>query len=77
RAMMLLRDPITMESQRESARYPSRLSPKGSGSKQGLLGVVYENARVLSEEFDADGRILHVRGLPGGIARLHKILSAS
>ncbi|MGI4766056.1 MAG: hypothetical protein ACRYGP_13505, partial [Janthinobacterium lividum] len=24
----------TMESQRESARYPSRLSPKGSGSKE-------------------------------------------
>ena len=46
-------------------------------AKQGQLGVVYENARVLSEEFDADGRILHVRGLPGGIARLRKILSAS
>ncbi len=46
-------------------------------AKQGLLGVVYENARVLSEEFDADGRMLHVRGLPGGIARLRKILSAS
>ena len=26
---------------------------------------------------DPDGRILHVRGLPGGIARLRKILSAS
>ena len=46
-------------------------------ARQGLLGAVYENARVLSEEFDADGRILHVRGLPGGIARLRKILSAS
>ena len=46
-------------------------------AKQGMLGVVYENARVLSEEFGADGRTMHVRGLPGGIARLHKILSAS
>ena len=46
-------------------------------AEQGLLGVVYENARVLSEEFDADGRMLHIRGLPGGIARLRKILSAS
>ena len=46
-------------------------------AKQGLLGTVYENARVLSEEFDADGRILHVRGLPGGIARLRKILAGS
>ncbi len=45
-------------------------------AKQGLLGTVYENARVLSEDFDADGRILHVRGLPGGIARLRKVLSA-
>ena len=46
-------------------------------AKQGLLGTLYENARVLSEEFDADGRILHVRGLPGGIARLRKILAGS
>ncbi len=46
-------------------------------AKQGLLGTVYENARVLSEEFDAGGRVLHVRGLPGGLARLRKILDAS
>ena len=45
-------------------------------AKQGLLGTLYENARVLSEEFDESGRILHVRGLPGGIARLRKILAA-
>ena len=45
-------------------------------AKQGLLGDIYENARVLSEDFDATGRILNVRGLPGGIARLRKILAA-
>ena len=59
----------------ESAMVEDRLTLPYA--KQGLLGVVYENARVLSEEFDTDGRILHIRGLPGGIARLHKILSAS
>ena len=45
-------------------------------AKQGLLGDVYDNARVLSEDFDATGRILNVRGLPAGIARLRKILAA-
>ncbi|MCW6512725.1 GTPase HflX [Lichenifustis flavocetrariae] len=59
----------------ESAMVEDRLTLPYA--KQGLLGTVYENARVLSEEFDADGRILHVRGLPGGIARLRKVLSAS
>ena len=44
-------------------------------AKQGLLGDVYETARVLSEQFDATGRILQVRGLPGGIARLRKLLA--
>jgi GTP-binding protein HflX len=46
-------------------------------AKQGLLGDVYENARVLSEDFDATGRILRVRGLPGAIARLRRTLAAS
>ena len=59
----------------ESAMVEDRLTLPYA--KQGLLGLVYENARVLSEEFEADGRVLHLRGLPGGIARLHKILSAS
>ncbi|MCW6512207.1 GTPase HflX [Lichenifustis flavocetrariae] len=44
-------------------------------AKQGFLGDVYENARVLSEDFDATGRVLNVRGLPGGIARLRKLLA--
>jgi GTPase len=45
--------------------------------KQGLLGDVYENARVLSEDYDPNGRIMKVRALPGAIARLRRILAAS
>ena len=40
--------------------------------KQGLLGDVYESARLLSEGYDATGRILKVRGLPGAIAHLQR-----
>jgi GTP-binding protein HflX len=46
-------------------------------AKQGLLGDVYANARVLSEDYDSTGRIMKVRGLPGVIARLRRILGAS
>ncbi|WP_291685160.1 GTPase HflX [Bradyrhizobium sp.] len=46
-------------------------------AKQGLLSDVYENARVLSEDYDATGRIMQVRGLPGAIARLRRTLAAS
>ena len=46
-------------------------------AKQALLAEVYENARVLSEDFDTTGRIMKVRGLPGAIARLRKSLAAS
>ena len=46
-------------------------------AKQGLLGDVYESARVLSEDYDGDGRILKVRGLPGAIARLRRTLARS
>ena len=45
-------------------------------AKQGLIGEVYETARVLSEDYDETGRVLHVRGLPGAIARLQRSLSA-
>jgi GTPase len=45
-------------------------------AKQGLLGEVYESARVLSEEYDATGRILRVRGLPGAISKLQRAVSA-
>jgi GTPase len=46
-------------------------------AKQGLLSDIYENARVLSEDYDTGGRILRVRGLPGAIARLRRTLAAS
>ena len=46
-------------------------------AKQGLLNDVYENAHVLSEEYDVTGRIMKVRGLPGTIARLRRTLAAS
>ena len=45
-------------------------------AKQGLIGEVYESARVLSEEYDETGRVLKVRGLPGAIARLRRSLAA-
>ena len=46
-------------------------------ARQGLIGEVYESARVLSEDYDDTGRILTVRGLPGAIARLRRTLSAA
>jgi GTPase len=39
-------------------------------ARQGRIGEVYENARVLSEEFDETGRRLKIRALPAAIARL-------
>ncbi|MBB2200773.1 GTPase HflX [Gluconacetobacter tumulisoli] len=44
-------------------------------AKQGLLGDIYENTRVLSEDFDPAGRILKVRGLPGALARLQRAVA--
>jgi GTPase len=44
-------------------------------AKQGLLSDVYDNARVLSEDYDATGRIMRVRGLPAAIARLRRALA--
>jgi len=46
-------------------------------AKQGLLGDVYESARVLSEDYDETGRILKVRGLPEAIARLQRSIAAA
>jgi GTPase len=46
-------------------------------AKQGLLSAVYENARVLSEDYNTTGRIIKVRGLPGAIASLRRTLAAS
>jgi len=44
-------------------------------AKQGLLSQVYENVRVLSEDYDAIGRIIRLRGLPGEIARLRRAIA--
>jgi GTP-binding protein HflX len=46
-------------------------------AKQGLINKIYENMRVLSEDYDAIGRIIRVRGLPGAIARLRRTLATS
>ena len=46
-------------------------------AKQGLLGDVYETTRVLSESYDATGRVIKVRGLPGTITRLRKTIATS
>ena len=40
-------------------------------AKQGLVGSVYESARVLSEEHGETGTRFRVRGLPAAIQRLH------
>jgi GTP-binding protein HflX len=45
-------------------------------AKQGLIGEVYESARVLSEDYNESGRVLNVRGLPGAIKRLRRSLAA-
>ncbi len=45
-------------------------------AKQGLIGEVYESARVLSEDYDETGRVLTVRGLPGALNRLRRSLAA-
>ncbi len=44
-------------------------------AKQGLIGDVYDSARVLSEDYNETGRVLTVRGLPGAIARLRRSLA--
>jgi GTPase len=46
-------------------------------AKQGLLSDVYEHAYVLSEDYDATGRIMRVRGLPEAITRLRRTLAVS
>jgi GTP-binding protein HflX len=45
-------------------------------AKQGLLGDVYESARVVAEEYDEAGTHLTVRGLPAAVARLRRVFSA-
>jgi GTP-binding protein HflX len=45
-------------------------------AKQAVVAQVYENARVLSEDFDETGRRLLVRALPGAVAKLGRLLAA-
>ena len=45
-------------------------------AKQGLIGEIYDSARVVSEAYDEAGRVLKVRGLPGAIAQLRRSLAA-
>ncbi|WP_197535943.1 GTPase HflX [Gluconacetobacter diazotrophicus] len=45
-------------------------------AKQGLIGEIYESARVLSEDHDETGRVLKVRALPAAITRLKRSLAA-
>jgi GTPase len=46
-------------------------------AKQALLNDVYEKVRVIHEDYNATGRTIKVRGLPGAIARLRRTLAAS
>jgi GTPase len=46
-------------------------------AKQGMLSDVYENVRVLSEDYNTVGRIIKLRGLPSAIARLRRTMAAS
>ncbi len=41
-------------------------------AKQSLLGDVYENAKVVAEDYDETGTRLRLRGLPAAIARLQR-----
>ncbi|HEY3452878.1 MAG TPA: GTPase HflX [Myxococcales bacterium] len=43
--------------------------------KQGLLGKVHEEARVLSEQYDEEGAHLRVRAPPAGLERLRLLLA--
>jgi GTPase len=43
-------------------------------ARQGLLGEIYEHARVLSEEFDERGSHLRLRAHPDDLARLRSLL---
>jgi GTP-binding protein HflX len=45
-------------------------------SKQGSLGDIYAQARVVSETYDESGARLVVRALPAAIARLKQLLAA-
>jgi GTP-binding protein HflX len=41
--------------------------------QQSIIASVYENARVLSEDFDEQGRRMVIRALPAAIAKLRRL----
>ena len=43
---------------------------------QGRLGELYENARLVSEEYEETGRRMTIRGLPGAVAQLKRSFAA-
>ncbi|MDP3153752.1 MAG: GTPase HflX [Archangium sp.] len=44
-------------------------------AQQALIAQIYENARVVTEEFDETGRKLLVRALPAAVAKLTRLLA--
>ena len=46
-------------------------------AQQALIAQVYENARVVSEDFDETGRKLLIRALPAAVAKLTRLVSSS
>jgi GTPase len=44
-------------------------------NRQGLVAQVYETARVMKETFNEHGRILVLRGLPGALTKLKRLVS--
>jgi GTP-binding protein HflX len=46
-------------------------------AKQSILGEVYENARVVGEDYDEAGTRLRVRALPAAVARLRKAIAGA
>ncbi len=45
-------------------------------AKQSLLGEIYENARVVAEEYGDTGVTMRIRGLPAAVARLTRTFAA-
>lgn len=45
-------------------------------AKQSLLGEIYENARVVAEEYGDAGVTMRIRGLPAAVARLTRTFAA-
>ena len=44
-------------------------------AQQAVISQIYENARVVSEDFDETGRKLVIRALPAAVAKLTRLVS--